>query len=361
MGAAIDVERHQVLAYRVGAQQLDRSEAEIGRLAVLDLGVADSPPGSARVAFAARLPSLEDDDALVTVWGARGAPFVHRVADLPGLAGALFPRDEADAKARVGASSARIPGEDLDAVRATVSALHEIVTAPLGKGAVSTALTARLPELAFYCPGCKVDHLSDQLMRIAGLAAGVRVEPGTTPLVLSPIEGWVPPAGAEGLGGAARAYLRLQGPGTQAEVAAYFAAGKSAVASSWPGDLVEVRVDGKAGFWIPAEAEAALRKPSPPDPVRLLPPSDPYLQTRNRNLLVPEKTEQKALWRPIGNPGAILVDGEIAGAWRPKLAGKRLTITLEAFRPLPPPVRTALAAEVERVASARGAAEVRIA
>ncbi|WP_035859608.1 DNA glycosylase AlkZ-like family protein [Cryptosporangium arvum] len=360
MGAAIEVDRHQVLAYRVGAQQLDRSEPEITRLAVLDLGVADTPPGSARVAFAARLPSLEDDDSLVTVWGARGAPFVHRAADLPPLAAALFPRDEADAKARVGASTARIPGDDLDAVRATASALREVVTAPISKGAMSTALTARRPELASYCPGCQVDHLSDQLIRVAGLAGGIRIEPGTTPLIVSPIAGRVPDPGDADAPLPASAYLRLHGPGTQAEVAAYFSASKARVAEDWPGDLLEVRVDGKAGFWIPADAESALRDPAAPDPVRLLPPSDPYLQTRNRNLLVPEKAEQKALWRPIGNPGAILVDGEIAGTWRPKLAGKRLTITLEAFRPLPPAARSAIDEEAGNVATARGATDVRI-
>ncbi|GAA0272784.1 DNA glycosylase AlkZ-like family protein [Cryptosporangium japonicum] len=359
MGAAIEVDRHQVLAYRVGAQQLDRSEPEVTRLAVLDLGVADTPPGSARVAFAARLPSLEDDDALVTVWGARGAPFVHRAADLPALAAALFPRDEADARARVGASTARIPGDDLEAVRATASALRAVVTAPVAKGTMSTALTAHRPELAAYCPGCRVEHLSDQLIRVAGLVGGVRIEPGTTPLIVSPVADRVPDTGSAPL--PARAYLRLLGPGTTAEVAAYFSASKARVAEDWPEDLVEVRVDGKAGFWIPAEAEPALRQPAAPDPVRLLPPSDPYLQTRNRNLLVPERAEQKALWRPLGNPGAILVDGEIAGTWRAKLAGKRLTITLEAFRPLRPATLAAINAEAGTVATARGATDVRIA
>lgn len=119
-----------------------------------------------------------------------------------------------------------------------------------------------------------------------------------------------------------------------------------------------MRVDGKAGYWLPADAEPALRQPAPPDPVRLLPPSDPYLQTRNRNLIVPGKAEQKALWRPLGNPGAILADGEIVGAWRAKRSGKRLAITLEPFAPLPPPVLTAIDAEAQVVAAVRGATDV---
>ncbi|SHN46890.1 DNA glycosylase AlkZ-like family protein [Cryptosporangium aurantiacum] len=359
--AAIDVDREQVLAYRVGAHQFDRSVAKASQLAVLDLGVADTPPGSARQALAARLPALpEPDDDLVTVWGARGAPFVHRGEDLAGLAAALLPRDEADAKARLGGSSGRVPGGDLDAVLATASALHELVSAPLSKGEASTALTARLPHLATYCRGCQVDHVSEQLVRIAGLPAGVRIEPGTTPLVLAPLDEWTPPTDPVGLAGPARTYLRLHGPATQSEVAAYFTADKAAIRDSWPDDLIEVVVDGKKGYWLPAEAEPELRAPAPPEFVRLLPPSDPYLQTRNRNLLVPEKAEQKALWRPISNPGAILADGEIVGAWRARLSGKRLTVTPEAFRPLPPPVLAAIEDEARVVAAVRGASDVRV-
>ncbi|GAA3394010.1 DNA glycosylase AlkZ-like family protein [Cryptosporangium minutisporangium] len=367
MGAAIDVDREQVLAYRVGAHQFDRTVRLASQLAVLDLGVADTPPGSARQALAARLPEPPGpDDGLVTVWGARGAPFLHRADELAGLAAALLPRDEADAKARLGASSARIPGGQLEAVLATASALHDIVTAPQSKGEASTALTARLPHLATYCRGCQVDHVSEQLVRIAGLLGGVRIEPGSTPLVLAPIDGWAQPSAAAGLAQPTRAYLRLHGPATTSEVAAYFAADKGAIADTWPDDLVEVRVAGRGGYWIPAEQESALRSPAPPEFVRLLPPSDPYLQTRNRNLLVPERAEQKALWRPLGNPGAILAEGEIVGAWRAKVSGpshsrRGLTVTVEAFGPLPPPVLASIEDEARVVAAVRGASDVRIA
>ncbi|MFI5959640.1 DNA glycosylase AlkZ-like family protein [Cryptosporangium sp. NPDC051539] len=350
MAQSLDVDRATVLAYRIGAHQLDRSADE---LAVLDLGVADTPAGSARQASAVRGAALDDD--LITVWGARGAPFVHRPAEVPALAAALRPRDEADAKARLGASSARVPGLDVDAVLAAAAAMHEIVTKPVGKGDLSTALSARLPDLTYSCPGCKVDHLSDQLFRIAGLLGGVRIEPGTTPLVIAPIAGWTIPARTR-LTEPARAYLRLHGPATQAEVAAYFAASRATVADDWPDDLVEVRVDGRAGYWIPASQEAALREPAAPDLVRLLPPGDPYLQTRNRDLLVPERAEQKALWRPLGNPGAVLAEGEIVGFWRPKTSGKKLTITVEGFRP----IREDLEDEARIIAAARGATDVRL-
>jgi hypothetical protein len=95
--------------------------------------------------------------------------------------------------------------------------------------------------------------------------------------------------------------------------------------------------------------------------VRLLPPSDPYLQARDRDLLVPDKTRQKAVWRILANPGAIVVDGEVVGLWRAKRAGRsRLDITLQPFAELAGDRRTALEEEAAVVAAVRGAGDVRV-
>ncbi len=51
---ALDVDRAQVLAYRVAAHQLDRPAIGLQELAVFDLGVQDTAFGTARLALAAR-------------------------------------------------------------------------------------------------------------------------------------------------------------------------------------------------------------------------------------------------------------------------------------------------------------------
>src|SRR3954462_2539466 len=85
-GAMVDVDRAQVMAYRVGALGLaSRSTQRPGDLAVLDLGVQDYTPDSVRVALAARTDAPLDDDRLLMVWAARGAPHLHRRRDLPAL------------------------------------------------------------------------------------------------------------------------------------------------------------------------------------------------------------------------------------------------------------------------------------
>jgi hypothetical protein len=105
---------------------------------------------------------------------------------------------------------------------------------------------------------------------------------------------------------------------------------------------------------LPAKELGALDKAATPDVVRLLGGFDPFLQARDRELIVPDKAAHKALWPVLGRPGAVFVRGEVAGTWRPKSAGKKLTVLVSEFAPVPKPVRTQVEAEAERVAAVRG-------
>ncbi|MFD1052517.1 winged helix DNA-binding domain-containing protein, partial [Kibdelosporangium lantanae] len=79
----IRVDRAQVLAYRVARQGLHRTNTPVDDLDVVDLGVQDTPVGSARQSFGARTDASVDDHSLVRVWGLRLSPYLHRAADLP--------------------------------------------------------------------------------------------------------------------------------------------------------------------------------------------------------------------------------------------------------------------------------------
>ncbi len=93
----------------------------------------------------------------------------------------------------------------------------------------------------------------------------------------------------------------------------------------------------------------------------MLPPGDPFLQARDRGLLVPDRARQAAVWQILANPGALLVDSEIAGTWRARLAGNnRLDITVTLFEPLDAGTRAAVEAEAGHVAAARGIADFRV-
>jgi hypothetical protein len=66
------------------------------------------------------------------------------------------------------------------------------------------------------------------------------------------------------------------------------------------------------------------------------------------------------VWKTVGEPGTVLADGRIAGIWRPRKSGRRLTITVTAFDSLPGRHRTLLQDEAEQVAPLRGASSVSV-
>ncbi len=261
---AVEVDRERFLAYRVAAQGLDRA-AGGGLPALLDIGVQDTPYGSARLA------------------------------------------------------------------------------------------------LTYDCVPCGARHVSGGLLQQVGLAGGVRLLTEGRGTRLTPIEDRPPvPARAEGTEDLIRASLRLLGPATLADVAAYLGARQTAVRQAWPGDLAEVRIEDRTA-WLPADRLDLLHSAPPPRLVRLLPPSDAYLLTRDRALLVPDEARRAEVWKAPGTPGALLVDGEIAGVWRARKASRLKTeVTVNSFGPVSAGTRAAVEGEALRVAAARETAEVSV-
>jgi hypothetical protein len=91
----------------------------------------------------------------------------------------------------------------------------------------------------------------------------------------------------------------------------------------------------------PAMREAAGRSAA----ARFLPSGDAYwlLQGADRELLVPDSRLRGELWTPRVWPGALLVDGEIAGTWR----RARAKLTIEPWRRLSRAERTAVEVEAQ--------------
>jgi hypothetical protein len=353
------VDRAQVMAYRVAALGLaDRVKDRPGDLPLLDLGVQEYTPGSVQVALAARTSADLHDDRLLMVWAARGAPHLHRRKDLRRLATALWPVSDADATARI--QSGQIPeGMKLGiaAFTATAEAMRKVVTRSMPRGEVSTEVSKLVPRsLTYDCRSCQARHIAGNVWQHAGLAGGVQVESRGKDATLGPIKNWPGvPTENKGIEDLIRLYLRMLGPATPVEVAKYFGSSTAEMKKVWPDDLAEVRVDGRKA-WLPSTAVQELTSARAMSGVRLLPAMDALLQARDRDLLVPDKKQQKEVWKILGNPGVVLVDGEIAGVWRSKMSGrKRIDLTVTPFESMTAKVRKAVDAESAEVARARGA------
>jgi hypothetical protein len=116
----------------------------------------------------------------------------------------------------------------------------------------------------------------------------------------------------------------------------------------------------EGGAWLLSSDQKAIESPPRPSGVRLLPAQDPFLQQRDRTMLLKDEVARKKLWRPVRGPGAVLVDGEIVGVWQARKAGSRLQMTVEPFRRLSPRVRAEVEGEAERMAPFRGLASTQV-
>ncbi|GAA2877004.1 crosslink repair DNA glycosylase YcaQ family protein [Pseudonocardia halophobica] len=368
-GTTPALDRRRVLAHRFAAHGLAaRTAADPAELRVLRLGVQDTPPGSLPLALAARLREVPADTppGASVVWSHRGAPHLHPDADLVALAAACWPVSAADAAARLGWQRARLAAEGAaarGAIRAVAEAVATVLSGgPLVKGELSTEVTRIVPAaLSPWCGPCGVHHVAEQLLRLAGLPAGARLRPGTKPVVLEAVPDWPgPPADdAAGAGPVVAAYLDLFAPASPSDVAGFLGTSTTAARPALPDGLVPVTVDGRSVLCPPALLdELTGPAPDPAGVVRLLPPSDPYLQGRDRELLVPAKEHRSVIWRAVGAPGVVAVDGEVAGVWRTRARGRVLDITVDEFRPLSAAETRAAEAEAERVRQVRGTREV---
>lgn len=369
------VTRRDVLRFRLGQHSLHRQPGTATvptEVALLDYGVQDTGTGGAAWALSIRGLSSAGLGELCFAWTLRGAPHAYRRSDIAAVAVATAPLSEADAAKRIfdAAKPLRAAGIPvLDALRVVAGRLREIVRAPTVKGDASGRLTEML-DAAYLrsCRPCDTTHVYEMPFRLAALQAGLELEPGTSPPVLRRVSGLRPSlyrrlaVEADARFNAIRNHLRFYGPARVRDAAAFLDAPMKDVKAHWPSDAVEVVVTdtGLGGrpeprFVLAGDLEAlsAAGNQGLVRSVRLVGPYDPYLQLRDRELLVADEARRKDLWRVLGRPGAIVVDGEIAGTWRPSTSSGMLTVRTEWWRSLQPWERAAVDEQAELLAAHR--------
>ena len=325
------ITRENVLAFRQRATHLHR-RLPPGRLVEAAFaGLQDSSPRSAVLALHARVrdvsPSAWKDPRFVQIWGPRGAVYVVPGHDVAIFTLGRFPRNPLLASAvRAAAEKAK------RAFRAR--------QAQPGRDLSDRAVGVNFREL-----------------RIASMTGAVRIEwDGATTswrLVEPPPEA-PEPARLE----LARRFLRSVGPSTPKEFAWWSGGWAGSFGASTRGELsdaqqtfrslekelTEVEFEGQKR-WVLRTDRSRLEHAVSVETVRLLPAGDPYLASADRALLVPQPRFRSELWPKSVWPGALLANGELAGAWR-RQAGRA---TVRAWRPLEPEVKEAVEEEVSRM------------
>ncbi len=204
-------------------------------------------------------------------------------------------------------------------------------------------------------------------LRIASMTGAVRIEwDGVTTswrLVEPPTES--PESARLEL---ARRFLRSVGPSTPKEFAWWTGGWAGSFGSPPRGEfsdaqqtfhslereLGEVELDGRKR-WVLRTDFPRLERAVPIEAVRVLPPGDPFLASADRALLVPQTRFRSELWPKSVWPGALMVNGEIAGTWRRQVG----RVTVRVWRPLESEVKEAVEEEVSRMPIESAKKEVR--
>jgi hypothetical protein len=352
------VTRRQALAFRVARHHLAE---RLGQEQVQDaavVGLQDTPPGTAALALAARADvPPEALDELVLVPSIRGAPMAVAERDLAVFTAGLEPPDEEAAKAAIGNAWKVLDGVTaMEALDRVSEAVHDSLRdGPLARDDFHQALRERLPaELLWWCRGCQSHHVHPSLWRatgIRGVLAIVGREGRSAVFGLPPKAPALKDPGAE----LARRFLRAYAPARPKLLADWAGLATSHAHELWgrAGKLASVDLDGGRA-WVLADDEQRLTDSGEIRGVRLLANRDPLNAARDRELFVHDPAVRKRIWTAIGGPGTVLVDGEVAGLWRPAKRGRRLVVTVEPLDELGAAARDGLAAEAERIAPLRG-------
>jgi hypothetical protein len=381
----VRVTREQAVAFRLAAEGLAEPAPSV-EAAASGWSLQDSPPGSAQLALAARVEGLAPDAVeralaerrLLATPNPRTATAVVPAGEAAAFGAALLPRDEAGLRHVLGGALQDAPELPAgEAAAAGVAAVREALDGRvLSRDNLHAELRERLPrELLPWCPGCESHHARRGLLVVAALhgalciagRAGRQPAFARTDQWLDGAFGAAPPPAAAGAE-LVRRYLSRYAPSTPALLAEWAGLAREHARGLWElvaGELVEVRVERDGArprrAWALAADADRLAAPPAADGVRLLPPGDPLLLARDRDLLFPDPAVRKRAWKPIGSPGVVVAGGELVALWRGRKQGRALAVEVEPLVPLAEAVRAEIAEAAERAAAHRGCAGATVA
>lgn len=354
----------QVRAFRLRAHHLDRkAPPEALEEAAGACGVQNSPPDAWETALfhrveGATLESLRDalyrEKRLLQAWSCRGVPMVFPTAESGVFLTPLAAR----------------PGEEpwiyTRGVTAALEVLHmtfeELL--PLVKEAVGTlegrtvrskeALDRVLAEcVAERLPGAAREKWNGPSMygspdrqTVGGAVASFLLRPcsflslvvfgerGDGSPTFTTFQSWTgrPPGDVPDADRAlTRKFLHCYGPATLRSFGEWLGASPQQAARIWSSaseELEPVQVAGRRCYVWAGDLEDLLTAGECGDRLLLLGPHDPYLDLRDRSIILEDMSHGREVWRTVANPGVILQNGVVIGTWRGRTRRDRLEVAL---------------------------------
>ena len=385
------VTKEQARAFRLRRHHLDRPLPSGGLVeAAAGCGVQNSPPGAWETALWNRVEgvtlhqleqALYGEKTLLQAWSIRGVPLVFPTVDAgvflaplcaqPGEEPWIYTRGITGALDALG-----LDFDDLLPLVETACACLEGETV-LSKEALDRRLAGVIepmlpPEVR---PAWNAPSMYGQPDRqtMGGAAVSFLLRPcsfrgkvvfgareGIYPTFTSPAR-WLGRSllnHPDGVRELVRRFLRCYGPTQVSDFQSWLGCSPRQAKRLWGGiedELAPVELDGKRR-WVLAEDLNLLSQGEEGEQLLLLGSHDPYLDLRDRELILPDKARQRQVWKTVGNPGAVLLRGRVIGLWTVRTRGENLDVSVTLFEPLSPAQRSRLEELAQGYAAFRGSA-----
>ena len=377
----MEVSAQQIRGFRLRAHHLEE-KLPAGRLAEAAgaCGLQNTPPGAWETALYSRvegctLQGLQDalyrEKTLLQAWSFRGAPVVFPAEDAGvfltplaaregeepwiytlGLTGALdwLGMPFGDLLARVQEAARCLDGLTVQGKEALDRTLADLVCGGLPE---EKRGLWRAPSL-YGDPGRQTmgEAAVSFLLRPCSFSSLVVFgeRQGATPSFTS-FRSWMgrdPEGRPDGERELVRRFLHCYGPAAPDHFRNWLGCSPRQARRLWEGvseEAVRVEAGGKPLTLLAADLPALRDADSGGGRMLLLGPHDPYLDVRDREVLLEDRALHKAVWRFSGNPGAVLQEGRITGIWRARTQGEKLRAAVRLWEP----ARAAGKRELERL------------
>lgn len=356
-----EVSREQVRRFRLHSHHLDTELSLSLNEAAGICGLQNSPPGAWETAMFQRTCctkeelhyALYQEKDLLQAWSLRGLPVIFPASDSDMYLSALCPKGEEPWIYTRGITLA------LDHMKMTFDEVFTILKYVLprlnkeyivSKSCLDETLAEwMLPYLTqdqqvrWKSPSMYGKHLRQSvggaivsfLLRPASLMGKVvftRRE--TVNPVFTSYDNWIGhpiTIRKDAVERLVRTYVRAYGPTTPAFFANWLGCSGKQARRMWKTieeELMPVQIEGRRAFILSADEKTLINKQPLERDLLLLGGHDPYLDQRDRDILLPKKSLHKQIWQMVSNPGAVVYKGEIIGKWTCHVKGSGLDIDI---------------------------------
>lgn len=153
-----------------------------------------------------------------------------------------------------------------------------------------------------------------------------------------------------------RRFLHCYGPATPDSFMHWLGCSKKQALRLWntiSDEMVSVQARGKDCHMLSADMDSLRRAEGGEEKPMLLGPHDPYLDMKDRDVILDDAVLQKAVWKFVGNPGVVLKGGRIIGIWKTKTLKDKLDVSIVLWEAAPPSEQRLLKTLAEEYAAFR--------